>query len=175
MDFLVKLSRNPKIMVPIVAIVGMSIFGGGYVVRDRSISSARQAEQAQTQTQSQNNTNEDQQTPSVDTTEQPISEEPSAADVEPTTTESPDTSVSSDQSSNGVTILPTFEDGTLTVEISSDVSGKCTTEINGQKLEAKSEEGQCVFTDVETGEAKTITVTFESDDHAQSAVETISL
>jgi hypothetical protein len=160
MDFLVKLSRNQKVMVPIVMVLALTILGGGYVIRSRDKLASQQTPQQQAQTQSE--------TQNADIpTETPVQQDS-------TPVVDPDTPVSSPPVTT-VELTSDLQDTTLTVHIDSSAPGICTMNIDGTETTVVPQNGVCTFEDVDTKNATSISVSYESDDHTITATDTITL
>ncbi len=172
MNFFVKLSQNKKVVVPMVVVMGLAIFSGGYFIND-SRQVAKQANETE-QTQTEVKQDDLAQIEPAEKTEE----------EKPAETEDPDKSVSSDEQSDkkdqaeyevpemeveykGMTVIATVE---------TDKAGKCyiSYKANDDKLNTgvvSIKDGVCTFEDVRTG--GNITVKFISDDSSQKAVKTI--
>ncbi len=173
MNFFVKLSQNKKVIVPVVVVIGLSIFGGGYFIND----SQQVAKQAKEDEQTQTEVKQDDfaQIEPVEKTEE---------EVKPAETDDPDKSVSSDEQSDKKDQTE-YEEPEMEVEykgmtviarVETDRAGKCyiaykANDDNLNTAVVSIKDGVCTFEDVRTG--GNITVKFISDDSSQKAVKTI--
>jgi hypothetical protein len=138
MNFLIKLSRNTKVMIPLVIIVGVMIFVGGAAINKQQ-KVARQSETNQPTTAEPQPVA---QTPATETptevtpeeTETPVDEgattEPGQVTVEPMVTQN--------------------DDGTYTIvaSVGTKEAGVCTTTIQETEFTAVATDGMCEFKDL---------------------------
>lgn len=158
MNFLIQLSRNTKVMVPLVVAAGVAIFAGGAVINNNQ-KVARQNETQQTTGVSEqvaevpNEVEQVEVTPEA--TEAPADEgatsEPNDVDVESTVTENMDGTV------------------TVTAKLDTTESGVCTTTIQETEFTAVATNGTCEFKDLSIPvNAADLRITFTADQSGQT-------
>ncbi len=175
MDFLVKLSRNQKVMVPIVIVLGLSIFGGGYLVQSKQ-KLARQQSQEQA-------------TDSDQTTTDSNLEEQDEAEKQETPVVNPDTPVSSppDESSEDkesdvesvaikVDVKYEGSEAIVSASVETDKPGKCLIYIAGALAEeVVATNKTCTFKSFLTDGVNKVQVAFKADDLSAKGIESVEI
>lgn len=176
-NLLVQMSRNSKLMIPVVGIIAMSLFIGGYIIRDGQITSRKEAEQqAQTANQAADNLSEIQTAEKQEVTEQKDSSSDDASSEQEAeeNKQAPDVAkvsmtVSASANASNVVII-----GTMTT----DKPGTCTATLlqKGVKIASESNQaanGECTITMPRpsvTGEVK-IQLTYAANDLSAKGIE----
>lgn len=158
MDFFVKLSRNTKVVVPVVAVMALGLFGGSYLIRDSQTAKQEQVETSDEQIELQ----------SYDTegTVESQPQEQTKMDESEAENETESESEPEDQNQNSVSVTVEVSGSDVRAVLNTEEPGKCyvSYEQNGEKKtkEIGTNSNSCMFSEVYADGR--ITVTYTSDD-----------
>lgn len=162
MNFLVKLSRNHKLMIPLVVFIGIGIFvGGAFVNNQQKVARQNETEQQINQV--------------LEQADQIAQEEAATAENEVAPTEdlqdSADEGRTTDQHVAVTPSVTTNLDGTVTVAAKLDTNepGTCITTIHETQFTALAKNGVCEFKDLSVPvDVEKLNITFEADNSNQA-------
>ncbi|MCA9337826.1 hypothetical protein KC951_03895 [Candidatus Saccharibacteria bacterium] len=151
-NLLVQMSRNSKLMIPVVGIVAMSLFIGGYIIRDGQITNRKEAEQqAETANKAPDNLTQLEQEQKTESTEQTANETATSTEKEQETEESKKTQQEVAKVSVAVRASASTDAIAVVGTLGTDKAGTCTVTVTQKGVKLASEtnravNGECTIT-----------------------------